>query len=79
MWQDAHRPGGRDEIGWGRGEDVGEAVSEGRREALGCSVQVAWRPRERQRSHSSGALRRGDRKMPGSCGLRDDAFLHHKT
>lgn len=38
MWQDAHRRGGRDEIGWGRGEDVGEAVSEGRREALGCSV-----------------------------------------
>lgn len=25
VWQGAHRRGGLDDIGWGRGEDVGEA------------------------------------------------------
>lgn len=65
VWQDAHRRGGLDETGWGRGEDVGEAVSEGAQGSSGLlrpPAQVAWRPGERQRRRSSGALRRDDRE-----------------
>lgn len=65
VWQGAHRRGGLDDIGWGRGEDVGDAVSEGAQGSSGLlrpPAQVVWRPGERRRSPSSAALRRDDRE-----------------
>lgn len=76
VWQDAHRRGGLDEIGWGRGEDVGEAVSEGRREALGCSVLPPRWPGGRGRGRGATVLGPSD-EVTGRCQAAVSAEMTH--
>lgn len=60
--QDAHGRGGLDGIGWGRAEGLGQAVSEGRCSVLPPQWSGGLEAGDRQRSHSSGALRPDDRE-----------------